>query len=250
MEAHKCQNCDMIFVHPAPTFSPGKIYSRNYFEDNYIAFESIRLTYFHKLADILFGFLTTPDTLLDVGCGVGYFAEVMRTRGWQVQGVEPADFARQYAKTKFRVNVYERMNMLGSQRFSAITFLDVLAHVHDPHTLFRAAIERLSSSGYVVIKTPSHPELLFKALSIVSPLIATRGLLHIPAQLSHFNASALKWLLAESNIDVVESGRIEELSLPVSWRRHAKAALYNKLILKVLGMAGIKTSLLVIGYKR
>ena len=76
--------------------------------------------------------------ILDVGCCTGGLLVEAQKRGWEGYGVDPSIWAFRIAKRLHGLDVYngslESFN-LPSQRFNAITLLDVLEHVEDPKLL-------------------------------------------------------------------------------------------------------------------
>jgi SAM-dependent methyltransferase len=91
-----------------------------------------------------------PGTLLDIGCSVGVFLDVARSRGWDVTGVEPGASARERAAAQFGLDVYADLADVGEETFDAVTFWEVVEHVKRPVELLAAARAALAPGGTVL----------------------------------------------------------------------------------------------------
>ncbi|MCX8081131.1 MAG: class I SAM-dependent methyltransferase, partial [Bacteroidia bacterium] len=72
-------------------------------------------------------------SLLDVGCGTGYFAGYMKSKGWITKGVEQDEGAAGFAKKNFGLHVItpkEFLNDLHQEPYDVITLWHVLEHLH------------------------------------------------------------------------------------------------------------------------
>ncbi|HVT16751.1 MAG TPA: class I SAM-dependent methyltransferase [Thermoanaerobaculia bacterium] len=81
--------------------------------------------------------------LLDIGCATGRFLAHARERGWEIAGVEIADFARQRAENDLGVSIAPSLEALPPREtFDVVTLHHVLEHVHDPLAFLRDVVER------------------------------------------------------------------------------------------------------------
>jgi 2-polyprenyl-3-methyl-5-hydroxy-6-metoxy-1,4-benzoquinol methylase len=96
--------------------------------------------------------------LLDIGCGTGEFAGVMKEAGWQVQGVEPYAAARESAQARFGVPVVDvpQQASLSDRSYDLITLWHVLEHAHDVNRSFRELDRLLAPGGTVLIGVPNY----------------------------------------------------------------------------------------------
>ena len=103
--------------------------------------------------------LTTGRRLLEVGSSSGFFLDVARKRGWDVQGFEPSRQAWQYSTEILALPVYneffseETARSIGS--FDAIYLALVLEHVPDPLSLMRVVKSCLNPGGAVCVAVPN-----------------------------------------------------------------------------------------------
>lgn len=91
-----------------------------------------------------------PGSLLDIGCSLGVFLDVARSRGWEVAGVEPGGTARARAEAEFGLSVHADLRELGERRFDVVTFWEVVEHVKRPAELLEAARAVLAVGGVVL----------------------------------------------------------------------------------------------------
>jgi SAM-dependent methyltransferase len=103
---------------------------------------------------------TTPKTatLLDIGCGTGYFLNTLKNQQWVVTGIEPDDKARNFATEQFQLTVLppKEMKLLKDQSFKVITLWHVLEHLHDLDGYWQEFGRLLKDDGLLVIAVPNH----------------------------------------------------------------------------------------------
>jgi len=174
-----------------------RLYSRDYFERFYIANEAAKINGFRELIATKIPRPVLGDRLLDIGCGPGFFLVAAREAGWQVHGVDSAQYAADYAATRFGLDVtigeIEETEIEGL--FRVASMWDVLAHIRDPLSALRRAHEMIQPGGSLFVRTPYRTKRMFSVARQVSFLPKTRTLLHIPAQLNHFNPKSLTSML-------------------------------------------------------
>jgi SAM-dependent methyltransferase len=99
-----------------------------------------------------------PGRLLDVGCGNGFFLELMRSAGWGIAGIEPDPKAAKLASERLGVHIRsEQLCDTGFEdgSFDAITMHHVVEHVHDPIGMMADSRRILKVGGHLVIATPN-----------------------------------------------------------------------------------------------
>lgn len=93
-----------------------------------------------------------PGTLLDAGCGTGYFVEQLRRRGLRAFGLDPLASG---ARTPLVCGQVETLPFRAGA-FGTLLFCDVLEHVEDRAALAEAW-RVLRDRGAVIITVPAHP---------------------------------------------------------------------------------------------
>jgi 2-polyprenyl-3-methyl-5-hydroxy-6-metoxy-1,4-benzoquinol methylase len=97
--------------------------------------------------------------ILDVGCSVGNFGELLKKeRGAEVWGVETDETAAALAGRKLDKVIcgeFKRELGLPEKKFDCIVFNDVLEHMIDPYGAIRYAKELLNERGRIVASIPN-----------------------------------------------------------------------------------------------
>ena len=132
----KCTGCGLAYVNPSCTIEEEKeFYAHDYCkvaEERH--WHENRFPYFEQ-AFRRIGASFQTGRLLDVGCGKGYFLEMVRKRGWKVYGVDPSQEAVLYARNSLGLEAFAgelKDAHLESESFEVITAWNVLDHMYDP----------------------------------------------------------------------------------------------------------------------
>jgi 2-polyprenyl-3-methyl-5-hydroxy-6-metoxy-1,4-benzoquinol methylase len=100
-----------------------------------------------------------PGTILDVGCGSGFFLAYLRARGWQVHGLDPAAEHVAFARDVLGLsNVVQGTWPPAegiSRHFDAIVMIHLIEHMSDPLTALTAARHSLCEGGTILLETPN-----------------------------------------------------------------------------------------------
>jgi 2-polyprenyl-3-methyl-5-hydroxy-6-metoxy-1,4-benzoquinol methylase len=106
--------------------------------------------------------LAPGDTILDIGCGRGAFADQLIAKGCRVTGIDilpPAQVSPaldSYIQADlFRDGLEEVVNRLRSKKFDKILLLDVIEHLSDPARIVRDCLKLLQPRGQLVISVPN-----------------------------------------------------------------------------------------------
>lgn len=96
--------------------------------------------------------------LLDIGSGIGVFPAAMKTRGWDVTGIEPDPRTVELLVSVVGIRALEvdflELTTQEIGRFDVVTLNKVLEHVEKPHLLVRHLKEFLSPTGFAYIEVP------------------------------------------------------------------------------------------------
>ncbi len=163
----KCKNCGLIAVHPP--LSLGQI--EKYYPSDYVSYPIAiedekswfrkfdRKVGVNKRCDaILKRVGSKRGRILDIGCATGIFLNRMKQRGWDCYGVEPSDFAADYAQKRFSLDVFHGYlddSLFEDSFFDVITLWDVMEHTPDPLDTLRTISRILKPDGLLVITTPN-----------------------------------------------------------------------------------------------
>ena len=88
-------------------------------------------------------------SLLDLGTGTGYFADVMQRRGWQVEAVEKSAQARAFAKEHFNLDVkpHTALKDFAPGSFDVITLWHVMEHLEPLNETWETLHSLLTEKG-------------------------------------------------------------------------------------------------------
>ncbi len=102
--------------------------------------------------------LSKGATVLDVGCGTGGFASLLKDE-FNVLCLDTSPLAIEYCQARGLDSVF-LMSLqefpLGKYDISAIFFLDVIEHIDDDYSVLVRAREILSPQGYLIITVPAY----------------------------------------------------------------------------------------------
>jgi SAM-dependent methyltransferase len=194
--AYRCRNCGVAFLGPIPG-DPGNIFNEHYFRKWYVGYYEGRKEYLKELWSVVEKYFSSPGKLLDVGCGTGIFLELMREKNAEVYGQDISPSAVSFCRDR-GFEVFEEplpSSGIEEEAFDTITMWDVLAHLKDPMTYLNECRKILKPGGHLIIKTPFHSRKLFHLANRLKFTGKSRGLLHIPAQIYHFDPSSLRMVL-------------------------------------------------------
>ncbi len=116
--------------------------------------------YNHTRANLLELIINTPKTALDVGCGEGSFAvlvkEKYKAETWGIEYVaEQAAKAGKKLDKAFAGPCEEHIPNLPDNYFDVIFFNDVLEHLVDPYSVLEDIRSKLAPGGIVIASIPN-----------------------------------------------------------------------------------------------
>lgn len=195
----KCTTCGFIYRNPRLKENMNReFYSFDYYGgyktiEEYIS--NARLPLFKRILSKLGDKLRSNSRkLLDIGCGQGYFLKLAKDLGWQVEGVELAKSACNYAKQEFGIDVVNKSIEEASFKensFDLITLWNVLDHLLDPLETLREIRQILKPEGLLVIRIPNVNFHLFihKLFSLI-PFKPRKGRFCDPSVIVNYGFSA------------------------------------------------------------
>jgi len=137
------------------------------------------------------------SSILDIGCGSGWFLARARQMGFRVKGVEPGSLPVQILKQKgFEVECGSLEAIPENWQPDVVTLFEVLEHLPEPADFLRKIRQRFKNSIFI--------------LSVPSPKRWTKGGNHRdaadypPNQLTRWNTESLQRALAHAGYSKVE----------------------------------------------
>jgi SAM-dependent methyltransferase len=142
----------------------------------------------------------SSGTLLDVGCGAGYFVREAEDRGFSAQGIEfsreAVDFGRRQVGARITEGDFLETH-LPDDSFDIVTLWHVLEHIPRPIETLKKIRTLLKPGGILIIAVPNLDSIQARVF---------RGHwyhLEVPRHLYHFTPAALRKLLESQGFDVL-----------------------------------------------
>jgi len=205
----KCRNCGFVFTNPIPSQSElSKYYdSPDYLSHTANTTSLTALVYkLFRNANIkrkfkLVNQYTKEKTILDIGCGTGELLNYFKHNGWNTQGVEPNQSARNFAEKNYQLEVFDEqeLNSFEENSVDVISMWHVLEHVPDLNSRMKQLKRLVKKDGLLVIALPN----------LDSPDAIKYGPhwagLDVPRHLYHFTKDTFKVLLKNHSMKLIES---------------------------------------------
>lgn len=95
--------------------------------------------------------------VLDIGSGTGHFLNTMKRSGWEIEGIELSEKAREYSARQFNINTIppDRIESLNEMSFDCITLWHVMEHFHEPFKYMSEISRLLKTEGTCFIALPN-----------------------------------------------------------------------------------------------
>ncbi len=167
----RCARCGMVYVTPR--------LRENILHDSYNE-EDYNTSYKFKLIPALdyrrevigkrkykqvSSYFEKPGSILDIGCGLGELLSIFAENGWSCLGVEFNEFAANFAREKFGLNILQKSIFdfePGERRFDCIMLWGVLEHFTQPVKVLEKVHQLLQDGGLLVLEVPSGDSLLVR----------------------------------------------------------------------------------------
>jgi SAM-dependent methyltransferase len=170
----KCKKCGL--VRSDPIASP-EVLQQLYQQSGFTytrEIANLRSTYGKSLAKLtLYG--VQKNTLLEIGCGNGFFLEEAIEQGYkQVLGVEPSIGAVEQASPNIRQSIISKMmepGLFNDAQMDVICMFQVLDHVVNPNQLIGECFKILKPGGFLLCINHNVTSWSAKLLREQSPII-------------------------------------------------------------------------------
>jgi 2-polyprenyl-3-methyl-5-hydroxy-6-metoxy-1,4-benzoquinol methylase len=198
-----CNNCEFKFTNPRPDV---KNIGRYYQSIDYISHHDDEQNLLSRVYNLVRNYTTgqkikllksytkkPQPSLLDIGCGTGYFLKRCKEENWETTGTEPDDDARKVASERTGSVILDSIEniSLQNERFDLITMWHVLEHVHKLNETIEWLYNHLNNDGTLIIAVPNHES--YDAVKFGDKWAAY----DVPRHLYHFTKNSMQQLLAK-----------------------------------------------------
>lgn len=153
----ECGDCRLIW-RDTGRFPQEREYDREYFQAHrYDQGREHRVSKANTFLAVLEQFVAPPGRLLEVGPAFGYNLEAAARRGWEVEGIDISDVAREACR-EFGLDVQPGKlteNDKPDGRYRVVLLKHVLEHYADPGAALKDAWRLLAPGGAVQIFVPN-----------------------------------------------------------------------------------------------
>ncbi len=212
-----CETCGFRHALPLPSAHDQRTaYEEAYYRDQKPTYVSrsredaewSRLGWDDRLSlfeDLLKHEATQDLSVLDIGCGPGWFLKAAADRGWKAQGIEPSKQAAEHAR-KLGLNIvnamFDETTAPSVERADVVHLNNMLEHVADPIGLLRLAIGRTWPGSLICVGVPND----YNALQEAARATGTKAWWLVPPHhLNYFDFASLETLLKRVGLEVVET---------------------------------------------
>lgn len=215
LEIYKCQTCTLLQLHEKLDLK--KSYYGDYLIDrNYSTFSN---RYQDKLAhDFIEHYSLKNTKILEVGCGDGFFAELLKKNGANVVGIDPSENACKATRERGIQAVCKYVNddLKLDKEFSAFTLCQVLEHIRTPQNFLKKISSLVVPDGVGLIEVPSLPK----------TLNGKRFSDFFPDHVAYYDIASLSYLLKLAGFEILnisQSMNDEFLTAFVRVKRETKS---------------------------
>ena len=200
----KCTKCELIFTNPRPDKDSISTY---YKSDQYISHTDQGNSIINKIYKIVRNYTTkqkiallkkhaVSNTLLDYGCGTGFFLKQAAISGFKAIGYEPDNDARAIA---IRNGGHLITELNPTEKVGIITAWHVLEHVHDMQETLSSFTKMLEKEGTMIVALPnihSYDASFYKE---------HWAAYDVPRHLYHFTKESFGKLVAKHKLKIVDT---------------------------------------------
>ena len=200
----RCNTCGLIRSDPvADSEVLAQLYEQSTF-DYVEEVANLQLTYGRYLAK-LDGYGARKGSLLEIGCGNGFFLEEALRQGYEeVHGVEPSTEAVARASEKVGPNIrcsMMRPGLFEADQFDVVCMFQVFDHIPDPEALLDECFRVMKPGGLILGLNHNVEAVSARLLGERSPIIDVEHMyLYSPKTMGH--------ILTEHGFRVKEAGSV------------------------------------------
>ncbi len=166
----KCKKCGLIYLRPPKTISENKEYYDNDRQLRDISIKDFDFDeYIKKIGtdtrrrvEFVKKNINKNVSLLDVGCGYGYFVKCLSDEGYTAKGVDASRERIVVGKEKFDIDLVEEYiggeekdEVMDRNSYDVVTLFHFLEHTSEVDLVLSYLHEKLRKGGKIIIEVPA-----------------------------------------------------------------------------------------------
>lgn len=209
----KCESCSFKFTKDFPDEENIASY---YDSPEYIShsdtrkglvnsiYHFVRSLMLNKKTSLVNSHSSSKGTLMDIGCGTGYFAGKMKQNGWEVLAIEKNPKAREFVKATWGIDVQDTVQLqkIQEKKIDVITLWHVLEHIEQLNETMKLFHAILKDNGTLIIALPnsnSYDAKVYKKYWAAYDL---------PRHLWHFSPITFSLLAKQHGFEIIQTVRM------------------------------------------
>jgi len=158
-----CEQCGIVFTHPLPTDAQLDAYyatpdgwQQRVAKEGGVQQNEVKIERRAAEWEVISPVLPAPDAsqgrprVLDFGCGIGAYLDVLKERGWETFGLEPGPPARDFTAERHTV-----IDIVPEEpTFDLVIAYHVFEHLRDPLGELRRLQRSLRPGGHLLLSVP------------------------------------------------------------------------------------------------
>jgi 2-polyprenyl-3-methyl-5-hydroxy-6-metoxy-1,4-benzoquinol methylase len=212
----ECSYCKLIYKSPHIDAPITNYYNNEQFAEHvYFGNESVSNSELMRILNYIKASCPGKKTLIDFGCGAGYFLKLAINAGYSVSGIEINNTLATSAQKELKVKIVNKDICEyndNDYKYDIVTMLDFIEHLENPSDILKKSSEILEPEGYIVLYTPNHRSLLVIVSRILSKITGKLSFVYPifnDLHLVYFDKKTLKKIVEDSGYEVLKTKMIK-----------------------------------------
>lgn len=215
-ETARCLDCRSVFVNPRPSAASLHSFYQQIGADSQTRFIDASLKYYRdpaRASAMRQSYLAPllkrrpAGTLLDFGCGAGWFVKLASDVGYEAHGLDHMQVAVETGRRELgltTLSVGDEAALPREPVYDIIVCNNLIEHLVDPAGFIARCTQALRPGGLLMLSFPCADSAMFRILAQHSYFFMA------PYHLTHFTRAGMKHMLETEGLDAVEFESIRE----------------------------------------
>lgn len=212
----ECSECQLKFLNPRINqIGYNLLYKEDYYTkgsgaagDPYKDYASEKMIYFTSKWKFLESIYPQKGSVLDIGASMGHFLKIGEDFGWKVSGLDLSQWAADYAKETFNINIFvgtleNYISNNNDEKFDVITSFHTLEHLSNPLEAVELMSSLLKPGGLIMLEVPNQFNDIFVKLTLPYQKFKAKQANPTIVHTYFFNVEILKKLVEQCGFKIV-----------------------------------------------